>query len=334
MLRFFVLATALVFALALPARAETAPRFAEIDRRAADLKNLRTVLVAKDGEIVYQRGPVDTPANIKSASKAIITALVGIAIDKRVLQGPDQKISTVLSGSFPDDPDPRLNDITLKDLMTMRAGLERTSGSNYGRWIASGDWVRDALSRPFVDEPGGRMLYSTGNSHLLSAVLTRASGKSALELVNQWLGQPLGFRVASWDRDRQGIYLGGNNMAISPRDLLKFGELFRNRGTVGGVRVLPESWVDASWTPVTESFFTGHGYGYGWFSTDLAGQRVNYAWGHGGQMLYVVPSANLTAVMTSDTEAYERGSGYVEKLHALMGEVIIPTAMEGQTPTQ
>lgn len=334
MLRYFALAAALVSALGLPARAETASPFAELDRRAAELENLTTVLVAKDGDVIHQRGPVDTPTNIKSASKAIITALVGIAIDKRVLQGVDQKISTVLASSFPNDPDPRLNDITLEDLMTMRAGLERTSGANYGRWIASRDWVRDALSRPFVDEPGGRMLYSTGSTHLLSAVLTRASKKSTLDLANQWLGQPLGFRVASWDRDRQGIYLGGNNMAISPRSLLKFGELFRNRGTVDGARILPEAWIDASWTPVTESFFTGHGYGYGWFSTDLAGQRVNYAWGHGGQMLYVVPAANLTVVMTSDTQAYERGSGYVEKLHALMAEIIIPAAMEGQTAAQ
>jgi CubicO group peptidase (beta-lactamase class C family) len=334
MLRFLFPTLALVSALAVPALAETDARFVEIGRRAAELKSLKTVLVAKDGEVVYQRGPADTSTNIKSASKPVMTALVGIAIDRGILQGADQKISTVLSSSFPSDPDPRLNDITLEDLMTMRAGLERTSGANYGRWISSRDWVRDALSRPFIDEPGGRMLYSTGNSHLLSAVLTRASKTSTLELANQWLGQPLGFRIASWDRDRQGIYLGGNNMAISPRSLLKFGELYRNRGTVDGVRVLPESWVDASWTPVTESFFTGHGYGYGWFSTDLAGQRVNYAWGHGGQMLYVVPGANLTVVMTSDTAGYQRGSGYVQDLHALLGEVIIPAAMEGHTATQ
>jgi CubicO group peptidase (beta-lactamase class C family) len=331
MLRSLVLASALVATLSLSAVAQTDPRFAEIDRRAGDLKNLSSVLIARNGEVLYQRGPVDTPTNIKSASKTIITALVGIAIDKGVLSGTDQKISTVLASSFPSAPDPRLDDITLDNLMTMRAGLERTSGANYGSWVASRDWVRDALARPFIDEPGGRMLYSTGNSHLLSAVLTRASNTSTLALANEWLGTPLGFRIASWDRDRQGIYLGGNNMAISPRSLLKFGELFRNRGTVDGVRVLPESWVTASWTPVTESFFTGHGYGYGWFSTDMAGLRVNYAWGHGGQMLYVVPGANLTVVMTSKTDGYQRGSGYVQDLHALLGEVIIPAAMEGQT---
>jgi CubicO group peptidase (beta-lactamase class C family) len=178
------------------------------------------------------------------------------------------------------------------------------------------------------------MLYSTGNTHLLSAVLTKVSGKSTLALADEWLADPLGFRIASWDRDKQGIYLGGNNMAVSPRALVKFGELYRNRGDAGGVRLLPETWIDASWTPVTESFFTGHGYGYGWFATELAGQQVRYAWGHGGQMLYVVPSAGLTVAMTSKIDGYQRGTGYVEELHALLGEAIIPAVISGQSLTQ
>jgi CubicO group peptidase (beta-lactamase class C family) len=72
--------------------------------------------------------------------------------------------------------------------------------------------------------------------------------------------------------------------------------------------------------------FTGHGYGLGWFSTDLAGHRVNYAWGYGGQMLYVVPDLGLTIAMTSSTGQYERGSGYVESLHRLVSDIIIPEA--------
>ena len=98
-----------------------------------------------------------------------------------------------------------------------------------------------------------------------------------------------------------------------------------------GYLVLAVGSIDASWTPVTESFFTGHGYGYGWFATELAGQQVRYAWGHGGQFLFVVPSAGLTVAMTSDTEDYRRGDGYVEQLHALMAEAIIPAAMSGQS---
>ncbi len=117
----------------------------------------------------------------------------------------------------------------------MQAGLERTSGGNYGAWISSRNWVRDALRRPFVTDPGGSMLYSTGSTHLLSAILTKASGKSTLALAREWLG-PAGVRVTDWERDPQGIYLGGNQMAMTPRSLLAFGELYRRGGSAPTAR--------------------------------------------------------------------------------------------------
>ncbi|WP_245557170.1 hypothetical protein [Elioraea tepidiphila] len=112
----------------------------------------------------------------------------------------------------------------------MRAGLDRTSCVNYGRWVISPDWVRHVLSRPFVADPGGPMLYSTGDSHLLAALLTQATGRSTLALAREWLGAPLGIKIPPWPRDPQGIYVGGNDMLLSPRDLLRFAELHRLGG--------------------------------------------------------------------------------------------------------
>jgi CubicO group peptidase (beta-lactamase class C family) len=238
----------------------------------------------------------------------------------------DQPIALLLKQELPTSPDQTLNAVTIDHLLTMRSGLERTSGANYGRWVSSPNWVRFALSRPFVAEPGGRMLYSTGNSHLLSALLTEVSGRSTLALSREWLGEPLGIVIPPWTRDPQGIYLGGNNMALSPRALLRFGEMYRNRGIFAGKRVLPESWIDASWTPKTESPFTGDRYGYGWFITEMVGRPVYYAWGYGGQMLYVVPDLGLTVVMTSDTDSPSGRSGYVRELHSLLSDGIIPAA--------
>ena len=97
------------------------------------------------------------------------------------------------------------------------------------------------------------MLYSTGNTHLLSAILTQVSGRSTRELFTEWLAEPLGIRVGAWERDPQGVYLGGNNMALSPRALLRFGEMMRNDGIVNEKRVLPPEWIDTSWTPRTRS---------------------------------------------------------------------------------
>lgn len=296
--------------------------------RASGLSSLKTVVVALDGQLAVDRGYRGHTSlestNIKSASKSILSALAGIAFEKGVLEGPDQKIAPILSSDLPENPDPRLKDITIGNLLSMQAGLERTSGPNYGRWVSGRNWVRGALAQPFAADPGGPMLYSTGSSHLLSAILTKASGKSTLSLAREWLGPLKGFSISAWDRDPQGIYLGGNQMAMSARSLLAFGELYRNGGrTPEGVQLVPQAWIAQSWQPRTNSRFSGDGYGYGWFLRTMAGRDVHYAWGYGGQMLYIVPSLSLTVVMTSVDDAPSARTGYRDDLHRLMSDIIV-----------
>ena len=298
--------------------------------QARAMPGLHSLVVARYGEELLAervRGPrLDTPVNVKSVSKSVIAALVGAAIARGVLGGVEQPVAPVLGGLVPAGADARLGAITLDHLLTMRAGLERTSGRNYGRWVTSPNWVRHVLTRPFVAEPGGRMLYSTGSYHLLSAALTQASGRSTLALARDWLGEPLGIDIPPWTRDPQGFYLGGNNMMLAPRALLRFGEMYREGGAWRGAQVLPQAWVEASWTPRTSSFFTGHAYGYGWFIVQARGHPVAYAWGYGGQMIYVVPDLGLTAAITSDPNAPSGRSGYVRQLHRLLADTIIPAA--------
>jgi CubicO group peptidase (beta-lactamase class C family) len=323
--------TALSFGLlvALPrgAAGASAPAFAPILDRAAGLRPLKTIVIAHKGEIVAERGyrghKATAPTNIKSASKSVISALVGVAIDKGILTGVDQPIAAVLGKDFPANPDPRLFEITIGNLLSMQAGLGRTSGANYGRWVQSKNWVRSALAQPFDDEPGGAMLYSTGSSHLLSAIVTRAAKRSSLELAREWLGPQEGFAIGDWQRDPQGIYLGGNQMAMSARSLLAFGELYRTQGRAkNGKQLISPQWITTSWRPRTNSRFTGDGYGYGWFMREIAGHTVPYAWGYGGQMLYVAPSLDLTVAMTSDDASPAGRSGHRGNLHDVMGEIV------------
>lgn len=328
MTRAALLAFSLLLVLASPSRAVgLEDRLAEILDDAERLQPLHTVVIAHEGETVAAQGyrgrSPDRPTNIKSASKSVVSALVGIAIDKGVLEGPDQAIAPLLASDLPDNGDPRLADITVGHLLSMQAGLGRTSGANYGRWVSSRNWVRAALAMPFDDEPGGAMLYSTGSTHLLSAILTRQTGRSTLELARDWLGAQDGFSIAGWDRDPQGIYLGGNQMAMTPRSLLAFGEIYRTGGHArDGTRLLSEEWIEQSFQPRTASRFTGDGYGYGWFTRRIAGADVYYGWGYGGQMVYVVPELELTVAMTSDENAPAGRSGHRSDLHALLGEII------------
>jgi len=179
------------------------------------------LIVARDGERLFERvfdGPsLETPVNIKSASKSVIAALSGIAIGKGVLANLDQPISTFLADRFPATPDPRLAQVTIGNLLAMQAGLGSTSGRGYGGWVSSRDWVRYALAQPFETDPGGRMVYSTGTSHLMSACLTRASGRPTLALAREWLGEPLDVDIPSWDQHRKRRRRFPADALISPR---------------------------------------------------------------------------------------------------------------------
>ena len=118
-------------------------------------------------------------------------------------------------------------------------------------------------------------------------------------------------------------------MLLSPRALLRFGEMFRNGGVHQGRRVLSAAWVADSWrSRGGRSPWTGYTYGLGWWIRSAGPHPVYFAWGYGGQMLYVVPSLALTVVMTSDPAA--RGvDGHVQRLHAILDQAIVPAAELG-----
>lgn len=301
--------------------------------RARSLPKLHALVVSRDRETLIEeriRGEnLDTPVNIKSASKSVLAAVTGAAIGAGILTGVDQPVASFLSDRFPASPDPRLQQITVGDLLSMRAGLASTSGGNYGAWVSSPNWVRYVLAQPFETNPGQTLIYSTGTSHLTSAVLTAASGQSTLALTRRFLGEPLGLTVPAWLADPQGIYFGGNEMRLSPRALLAFGELYRNEGVVNGMQVLPAGWVQSSWERRGTSRFTGDRHGYGWWIRKIRDHDVFYAWGYGGQMVFVVPDLRLTVVMTSDPAPVEARDGHVQALHALMADGFIPAAERG-----
>ncbi len=299
-------------------------------QRAGALEQLRALVIAKDGEIVFAeafRGPALTRAvNVKSVSKTIVAAVTGAAIDRGTVPGITATLGEVAPDLIPTSADPRVAGLTLEHLVTMQAGLERTSGANYGPWVASRNWVTDALSRPFVAEPGRGMLYSTGSFHILGAALSRATGESLLSLTRTWLGQPLGMDVPAWTRDPQGFFLGGNEMAFAPLDLIRFAEMTRLGGTWQDRRVLSKDWLRAAAEPRTRSNFSGLAYGYGWFLGQA--DRTDYlmARGFGGQVVVVAPERGLSLVITSDPTRPARSDGHFGDLRRLIEHDLLPAA--------
>ena len=297
--------------------------------RAALLPRLHAMIIARRGQTRAERrfrGPsLDTPVNVKSASKSILSALVGIAIDAGKLEGTQQPIAPFFRKYARHVEDPRFARVTVGHLLSMQSGLARTSGESYGPWVASRDWIRHILLQPMVAEPGVAMNYSTGNSHLLSAILTQATRMDTHAWARKKLAEPLGIELPRWERDPKGIYFGGNQMRLSPRALVRIGELYRNGGRHGTRQVVSEAWVRTSLTPRTRSVFSGELYGYGWFISAVRGRPMFFAWGYGGQFIFVVPSLALTVVTTSATHG-ERDFEHLEAIRSLLHEYIVPAA--------
>ena len=296
---------------------------------AAKLNRLHSLLVSIRGETVleqYFNGTKPTRlANIKSASKSVISALVGIAIDQGKIPSVRQPISVYFPDLLKNEKDPLKKQITIEDLLTMQSGLESTSNRNYGAWVLSSNWVRHALSRPMLNPPGTVMIYSTGNTHLLSAILTKATGKNTWQFAQESLAKPMGFTLAQWPRDPQGIYFGGNDMSMTPRQMLSFGQMYLGGGKLNEKQIVPEKWVETSLTPRTVSRReSDRYYGYGWWVRELAGHDTFYAWGYGGQFIFLVPSLDLVVAVTSASEPGAERRSHLGAIYGIVEDVIIP----------
>jgi len=265
----------------------------------------------------------DHPYNIKSASKSIISVLTGIAVDKGLIS-LDETLGDYFIDYFKRNPDSVKQNITVRNLLSMQAGLETASFYNYGRWIISKNWAEWNLKQDLVEEPGGKMVYSTGISHLLSIIITKASGMSTRQFAKKHLFNPLNIRPGGWDKDPQGYYMGGNNLAMKPGDLLKIGQMMLHNGVYKGQRIVSAGWVEDSFKSYTHSNFNPYDYGYMWWNKTISGEKVYFAWGFGGQYIFIIPSLKSVLVITSSLAKADKSRRYKDKVFELVGTDIIP----------
>ena len=309
-------------------RGEFNSNFIDAHEAALRLPRLHSLLISHRGELVFEEyyngADPRRPANMKSASKSVISALIGIAIDEGHIKSVEDPITKYFPEYILNQTDPDKQLITIENLLTMQSGLETTSNRNYGKWVLSENWVEFVLNQPLVAKPGTRMLYSTGSTHLLSAILTRASGINTKEFAQKHLASQLGYSMSYWSRDPQGIYFGGNDMEMTPRQMLAFGELYLNKGVHEGRQIIPTNWVKESYRPhVLSPRGQGRYYGYGWWLRDLAGMLVPVAWGYGGQLIFVVEPMDLVVVATSDSTPGRTRRGHLGRLYNLVEDKIL-----------
>ena len=282
---------------------------------------VHSVVTAMDGVIIdeyYEDGyDADTLFPIHSASKSFTSALIGIAIDEGYIDSIDDPISKYLPQVL-EQEDTRKQQITLRHLLTQTSGLEWYEwGSGYSNWAefrSADNWVDYILGRNLIYEPGTVFNYSTGNTHLLSAILEAATGVGQEEYCRTHLFDPMGITEYHWNTDPQGIVDGGNGLEISARDAAKFGQLFLNGGVWNGQQLVPADWVAESTSAKNSGAGDATGsYGYQWWMRSFtpgyygtytllypsASYDMYFAFGHGGQFIHVIPDLNMVCVFTS-----------------------------------
>jgi len=325
---FLLFITLLSFSKLAKAQSADSLALSTIFQSADQISSVRTLLIQRQGKLIkagsFDGRNLDRPYNIKSASKSILGLLTGIAIEKGFIPSVDEPINTYFPEYFESNPDSLKESITIRNLLTMKTGLRSTSSRNYGAWVISDNWVEYALEQDFVSEIGGRMVYSTGTSHLLSVIISKAAEMSTKEFAEKYFFGPLKIRVGGWDKDPQGNYMGGNNMALKPRDLLKIGQLMLDEGVYNDEQIVSKNWIEESFGTYTYSNYNPYGYGYQWWNQKIGGYQTFFAWGNGGQYIFVIPEIEAVVVITSSTLNTTPRRSYKNTIFPLLEEQIIP----------
>jgi CubicO group peptidase (beta-lactamase class C family) len=270
-----------------------------------------SVLVIRNGYLVaeqYFNGQDKYDANtIASASKSYIGVLIGIALKENYLTSLDQKMMDFFPEYITPGLDPRKFDITIRHLLTMRAGyLADSTYDHWGQWISSNDWMKFALDVDLVADPGQNWNYSTSSTHLLSGILTKATDMSTREFAEEYLFKPLQISCWYWHKDPHGYYCGGWEMYFSPRDMARFGLLYLNKGFVDGKQIVPAEWVEESIKTHTKlniklGVSKKSGYGYLWWLGSDLDYDYYFASGHAGQYILIIPNLDMVIVTTANT---------------------------------
>ncbi|MBN2415571.1 serine hydrolase [bacterium] len=299
------------------------------------LGHVEAIVIIKNGFLVkeaYFHGTTrETPHVVHSVSKSFLSAAAVIAISRGEI--PD--INTPVFDYFPQyalqTMDERKLSITVKHLMTMQAGFAGDRDT-YGIVYYSKDWIGTTLGLPLIADPGTEFHYNTFETHLLSAIITEATGFSTLDYMNNVLLYDLGITCDHWQKGPGGYYFGGNNMYFTTRDMARFGQLYLDNGSIDGRQLVPEAWVNASlqyssggdrnWGAITEM-----GYGYLWWLGKIAGRRMFTALGHAGQFITVFPDLDLIiAVSSTTTPGWDDADRQERAVTEVMAQYLVPAA--------
>jgi CubicO group peptidase (beta-lactamase class C family) len=280
-----------------------------------DFPSLDSILIARNGKLVleaYFNGfNRESKHRIYSATKSFASAMVGIAMDKGLITDINQPVSSY----FPDywakikNASAFKNELTLLHLLTMTAGVDldldrydvhqRMDIVKY-----SSDWIKTKLDLPITHPPGSRFDYDSANSFLIGQIVARAAKEPFMTFTRKHLFDPLDISDYCYLENLAGQVPTNNGLILRPRDMLKFGQLYQDRGVWRGQRIISEKWVAQSTSKHLSSAGPGqdkdkvNGYGYHWWTGNKNddGQHFYFASGHGSQLIMIFPGSDMVIV--------------------------------------
>jgi CubicO group peptidase (beta-lactamase class C family) len=286
---------------------------AQLYYNASKLETIYSLLVFKNGYLIaedyFHIGSPDLQVNIHSVTKSINSALVGIALEQGCLTSLDQKMMEFFPEFTDRITDPRKKEITIKQMLQMRAGYPWEEATAEGTdLLFTGFRPSNLVDVPLAYDPGSDSAYSNLTAHLLGIIVARACNTDLKSFAQEHLFNPLGIEPAFWQTDWEGNYLGYSDIHLSSTDLAKFGLLYLNDGNYNGIQVVPGQWVHDSlqiyskntWTVRVGRNWGDNGYGYQWWSIRSGNYRYNLAWGHGGQQIVLLDDLDMMVVLLAD----------------------------------
>lgn len=304
--------------------------------------NLRSLLIVRNGKLVteayFHPYQADTPLRIQSITKSVMGLLIGIAIDEGQIKSVDQPILDYFPGRLIQNLDQRKREITIRDLLTMTSGFDCDDGKGDAqKMMQSTGWVQFMLDLPMAEEPGKVFHYCSGNAHLLSVILQKATGQTAREFANARLFPALGIAPVAetaWVADPQGYSEGSSGLYLTPQQIARIGLLVLNQGRWDGKQIVSESWVRASMTPAVAKG-DGSQYGYLWtlYPEDESHVAAFHATafhaaalGMGGQQIHLFPEQHLVVVLTSGLPIYDQ----IPAVTSLLNDSLLPAVKANQ----
>jgi len=296
--------------------------------------SIHNIIIYKDEaipfEVYFEPYNQYVSHNLKSTSKGVISALIGIALREGYIEGLDEEVLSY----FPeyDVKNEEKSNITIRHLLTMTSGLKWNENGlkSMFTFFVSKKIVKRVLKLSLVNEPGTTFNYNTGLTHLLSAIITKAAEMSTLEFAEKYLFGPLDIRNVQWTTDRYGYNIGGSELFMTPRAMTKFGVMYLNQGKYKGRQIVPKDWIAESTATQIEGKFHGADikYGYLWW-LDIGNPLFSYiddendftALGVHGQRIYISRTRDMVVVITAD-------QGDESECDKIIRDFIIPSLSE------